>query len=270
MPELPEVETTKRGIAPHIQQQTVAKVIVRNNRLRQLVPDDIHQRCKGRRIKAVTRRAKYLFIQLDDGELLIHLGMSGTLRVVDHQLPAEKHDHVDLVLENGQCLRFNDPRRFGLYLWHEGTAPHPLTLKLGPEPLTDDFDGKRLYDLAKNRKMAVKPYIMSNEVVVGVGNIYASEALFRAGIDPRRAAGKISQARYENLADAIKKVLAAAIEAGGTTLKDFSNADGKPGYFAQQLNVYGREGEPCTTCETPIKQQVLGQRASFYCPSCQR
>lgn len=270
MPELPEVETTKRGIAPHLEQQTVAKVIVRNNRLRQLVPDDIHQRCAGRQVKAITRRAKYLFIRLDDGELLIHLGMSGTLRVVDHELEAEKHDHVDLVLENGQCLRFNDPRRFGLYLWHEGTEPHPLTTKLGPEPLTNDFDGKRLHDLAKNRKMAVKSYIMSNNVVVGVGNIYASEALFRAGIDPRKAAGKISRARYDRLAIVIKEVLEAAIEAGGTTLKDFSNADGKPGYFAQKLNVYGREGQPCNVCQKPIKQQVLGQRASFYCSSCQR
>jgi formamidopyrimidine-DNA glycosylase len=234
------------------------------------VPDDIHQRCAGREVKSVSRRAKYLFIQLDDGELLIHLGMSGTLRVVDHQLEPEKHDHVDLVLESGKCLRFNDPRRFGLYLWHEGTQPHPLTLKLGPEPLTTEFDGKRLYDLAKNRKMAVKPYIMSNNIVVGVGNIYASEALFRAGIDPRKAAGKISRARYDKLAVVIKEVLEAAIEAGGTTLKDFSNADGKPGYFAQKLNVYGREGEPCNVCERPIKQQVLGQRASFYCASCQR
>jgi formamidopyrimidine-DNA glycosylase len=270
MPELPEVETTKRGIAPHLERQTVAKVVVRNNRLRQLIPDDIHQRCAGREVKSISRRAKYLFIQLDDGELLIHLGMSGTLRIVDHQLPAEKHDHVDLVLENGKCLRFNDPRRFGLYLWHDGAQPHPLTTKLGPEPLTADFDGKRLHDLAKNRKIAVKPYIMSNNVVVGVGNIYASEALFRAGIDPRKAAGKISRARYNKLAQVIKEVLEAAIEAGGTTLKDFSNADGKPGYFAQELNVYGREGKPCKVCERPIKQQVLGQRASFYCASCQR
>lgn len=270
MPELPEVETTKRGIAPHLQHQTIAKVIVRNSRLRQPVPDDIHARCKGRQVRAITRRAKYLFIRLDDGELLIHLGMSGTLRVVSHTLAPEKHDHVDLVLENGQCLRYNDPRRFGLYLWHNGLQPHPLTSKLGPEPLTQDFDGRRLHDLANGRKIAVKPYIMSNHIVVGVGNIYASEALFRAGIDPRRAAGKISRKRYDVLAAAIKDVLKAAIDSGGTTLKDFSNADGKPGYFAQKLNVYGREGKACTTCSKPIKQQVLGQRASFYCPSCQR
>lgn len=270
MPELPEVETTKRGIAPHLERQTIAKVIVRNNRLRQLVPDDIDQRCAGRKVESIRRRAKYIFIGLGDGELLIHLGMSGTLRIVDHQLPAEKHDHVDLVLENGKCLRFNDPRRFGLYLWHNGDQPHPLTTKLGPEPLTAEFDGKRLHDLAKSRKIAIKPYIMSNNVVVGVGNIYASEALFRAGIDPRKAAGKVSRARYDKLAIVIKEVLAAAIEAGGTTLKDFSNADGKPGYFAQKLNVYGRKGEPCNVCEKPIKQQVLGQRASFFCSSCQR
>lgn len=269
MPELPEVETTRRGIENHLVGQTLSAAVIRNPRLRQIVPSDLDEQCRGQVIRKVSRRAKYLFIHTDRGQVLIHLGMSGTLRVLERSAEVEKHDHVDFELENGQCLRFNDPRRFGLVLWQMGDSPHPLLSKLGPEPLTDEFDGKRLHLLSNARKVSVKQFIMDNKTVVGVGNIYASESLFRAGIDPRRAAGKVSLARYKKLADDIKSVLADAIEAGGTTLKDFSNADGKPGYFAQELNVYGRKDQPCTVCSTPIKQQVLGQRASFYCPHCQ-
>ena len=270
MPELPEVETTRRGIEPHLLGQRVSRVIVRERRLRWPIPEDLDVRLSGQRIEAVERRAKYLLIKAEAGTLIAHLGMSGSLRLVDGDLPAGKHEHVDILLESGQALRYCDPRRFGALLWNHEPLAHRLLASLGPEPLGEDFDGERLYQLSRGRSMAVKPFIMDNAVVVGVGNIYASEALHAAGIDPRRAAGSISRARYLKLALEIKRILAHAIERGGTTLRDFVGGDGKPGYFQQELFVYGRSGEPCKSCGVLLREIRLGQRASVYCPRCQR
>ncbi|GAB6388594.1 bifunctional DNA-formamidopyrimidine glycosylase/DNA-(apurinic or apyrimidinic site) lyase [Stutzerimonas marianensis] len=270
MPELPEVETTRRGIAPHLVGQRVSRVVVRDRRLRWPIPDDLDVRLSGQRIEAVERRAKYLLIQAEVGTLIAHLGMSGSLRLVPAELPPAKHEHVDIVLESGMALRYTDPRRFGALLWSEAPLSHVLLASLGPEPLDEAFDGERLYQLSRGRSMAVKPFIMDNAVVVGVGNIYASEALFAAGIDPRRAAGAISRARYLKLAEEIKRILAYAIERGGTTLRDFVGGDGKPGYFQHELFVYGRGGEFCKSCGSTLREVRLGQRASVYCGRCQR
>jgi len=270
MPELPEVETTRRGIAPHLLGQTVERVVVRDRRLRWPIPEDLDVRLSGQRIEAVERRAKYLLIRVQSGTLIAHLGMSGSLRLVPAELPAAKHEHVDILLGSGQALRYTDPRRFGALLWSELPLEHPLLASLGPEPLDEGFDGRRLYELSRGRSMAVKPFIMDNAVVVGVGNIYASEALFAAGIDPRRPAGGISRARYERLAAEIKRILAMAIERGGTTLRDFVGGDGKPGYFQQELFVYGRGGAFCKQCGSTLREVRLGQRASVYCGRCQR
>ncbi|WP_213662428.1 bifunctional DNA-formamidopyrimidine glycosylase/DNA-(apurinic or apyrimidinic site) lyase [Stutzerimonas stutzeri] len=270
MPELPEVETTRRGIAPHLVGQRVSRVIVRERRLRWPIPEDLDVRLSGQRIEAVERRAKYLLIRFEAGTLIAHLGMSGSLRMVEGALPPAKHEHVDLLLESGQALRYTDPRRFGALLWSDDPLNHVLLASLGPEPLSEAFDGERLFQLSRGRSMAVKPFIMDNAVVVGVGNIYASEALFAAGIDPRRPAGGISRARYVKLADEIKRILALAIERGGTTLRDFVGGDGKPGYFQQELFVYGRGGEFCKHCGTTLREVRLGQRASVYCSRCQR
>ena len=270
MPELPEVETTLRGIEPHLDQQRISKVIVRDPRLRWPVPDAVFK-AEGQRIIKLSRRAKYLLIELEQGGLILHLGMSGSLRVLLEDQSAEKHDHVDIELDNGVRLRFNDPRRFGAFLWADGDfQEHELLQKLGPEPLSDDFDAAHLLDKAKGRTVAVKNFIMNGHIVVGVGNIYASEALFMAGIHPQRAAGKISLQRYQGLVDAIRDVLARAIRRGGTTLRDFVNSDGAPGYFAQELLVYDRAGKDCFQCGSSIKQKVIGQRSSYYCPRCQR
>ncbi|MDX1804105.1 MAG: bifunctional DNA-formamidopyrimidine glycosylase/DNA-(apurinic or apyrimidinic site) lyase, partial [Alcanivorax sp.] len=216
------------------------------------------------------RRAKYLLVDLEAGQLLIHLGMSGTLRVVDAGLPVRKHDHVDMVLDSGKVLRFNDPRRFGTVLLESDAGGHALLQALGPEPLGEAFTGQWLFARSRGRKVAVKNFIMDNATVVGVGNIYAQESLFLAGIHPSRAAGRISRERYERLADAIRQVLAQAIEAGGTTLRDFTRADGQPGYFAQSLSVYGRAGLPCQVCGMPLKADRHGQRSTVYCGQCQR
>ncbi|WP_145007144.1 bifunctional DNA-formamidopyrimidine glycosylase/DNA-(apurinic or apyrimidinic site) lyase [Pseudomonas oryzihabitans] len=270
MPELPEVETTRRGIEPHVVGQRVRRVIVRDARLRWPVPEDLDVRLSGQRIEAVERRAKYLLIKAESGTLIGHLGMSGSLRLVPADQPPAKHEHVDIELESGLSLRYTDPRRFGALLWTQDPLAHVLLSKLGPEPLTAAFDGGRLYELSRGRSMAVKPFIMDNAVVVGVGNIYAAEALFAAGIDPRRAAGSISRARYDRLAEEIKKVLARSIESGGTTLRDFIGGDGAPGYFKQELFVYGRKGEFCKVCGTGLQEIRLGQRASVYCRKCQR
>ena len=271
MPELPEVETTKRGIAPHLEGRSIAAVEVRQPQLRWPVAEGLDQKLIGQVVRSVQRRAKYLLLEFDVGWLILHLGMSGSLRLVDRSVTPQKHDHVDLVLEGGRSLRLTDPRRFGAMLWCDGEpAEHPLLASLGPEPLSQVFDGERLFRLSRNRKQAVKLFVMDNHTVVGVGNIYANEALFEAGIDPRRACGRISRARYHRLADEIKVVLARAIEQGGTTLKDFVGSDGRPGYFQQQLKVYGREGEACMVCESTLKRVVLGQRATVYCPNCQR
>ncbi|XXF08945.1 bifunctional DNA-formamidopyrimidine glycosylase/DNA-(apurinic or apyrimidinic site) lyase [Pseudomonas sp. D1-3] len=270
MPELPEVETTRRGIAPHLIGQRVSRVIVRERRLRWPIPEDLDVRLSGQRIEAVERRAKYLLIKAETGTLISHLGMSGNLRLVEAGLPAAKHEHVDIELESGLSLRYTDPRRFGALLWSELPLEHELLLRLGPEPLTELFDGERLYQLSRGKAVAVKPFIMDNAVVVGVGNIYATEALFAAGIDPRRAAGTVSRARYVRLAQEIKRVLAHAIERGGTTLRDFIGGDGQPGYFQQELFAYGRGGQFCKVCGSTLREVKLGQRASVYCPKCQR
>ncbi len=269
MPELPEVETTRRGIAPLLEGRYVDKVVIRQTRLRLPVPGCLSSTLPGSCLLSVDRRAKYLLFHFDRGTLLLHLGMSGSLRVVAKQHPPEVHDHLDLVFE-GQCLRFRDPRRFGLVDWtNQPPDVHPLLSRLGPEPFEDAFTGEWLARQARGRRLAVKPFIMDQSIVVGVGNIYANEALFRAGIHPARPAGRIALARYQRLAAAIREVLTEAIEAGGTTLKDFTRSDGRPGYFSQALAVYGREGEPCIKCGTTILQRRLGQRSSWYCPRCQ-
>lgn len=271
MPELPEVETTRRGLAPHVAGRRIDSVVVRESRLRWPVPADLAVCLVGSAINDVGRRAKYLLFHTARGDLMVHLGMSGSLRMVHPSTPLLLHDHIDLRLENDLWLRYNDPRRFGSFHWlPAGEAPHPLLTHLGPEPLGDAFDGAYLHRLSRGRRAAVKPFIMDGRVVVGVGNIYASEALFLAGISPSRPAGRISLARYERLASCIRQVLGAAIAQGGTTLRDFVGGDGKPGYFAQQLWVYGRDGQPCRRCGALLRERRLGQRSSVYCVACQR
>ena len=272
MPELPEVETTLRGIAPCLEGHAIAAMVVRNPSLRWPVPAAV-SRAEGQVVSACRRRAKYLLIEIAGagGGLLLHLGMSGSLRICDADDAPRKHDHVDIVMDSGLCVRFNDPRRFGALLWWDGNPEaHELLRDLGPEPLSNDFSGEHLWRLSRGRKGAVKSFIMDGHVVVGVGNIYASEALFMAGIHPSRAAGRVSAARHEALAAAIRDVLAHAIRRGGTTLRDFVNAEGNPGYFAQELLVYEREGNACFQCGTPIRRKVIGQRSSYFCPRCQR
>jgi len=270
MPELPEVETTCRGIEPHLLNRRLTGAIVRQSRLRWPVPRGLSKKISGQTIHAVERRAKYILIKLEQGTILLHLGMSGSLRITPTDTPPEKHDHIDLQLDSGQCLRLRDPRRFGSLHWVSGDAmQHALLKNLGPEPLSDQFDIDYLFKKSRKRKLAIKLFIMDSKVIVGVGNIYASEALFRAGIRPTRAAGRVTRNEYENLVQAIKDVLAAAIRSGGTTLQDFTNSEGKPGYFQQELHVYSRADEACHTCGTPIKHRVMGQRASYYCPICQ-
>ena len=271
MPELPEVETTRRGLAPHIEGSKVKQVTVRQPRLRWAVPSDIAAKLEGRVIQSIQRRGKYLLFKNSQGTLIGHLGMSGSMRICSAGSEVKKHDHVDIAMANGNILRYHDPRRFGFLLWTEDDPlQHKMLRKLGPEPLSEAFTGKLLHQLSRKRKVPVKNFIMDSCVVVGVGNIYASESLFSAGIRPTRAAGKVSLADYESLAQIIRIVLSRSIEQGGTTLKDFVNSDGQPGYFAQQLNVYGRAGQPCPSCKTPIKSKVIGQRNSFYCPHCQK
>ncbi len=271
MPELPEVETTRRGIAPSLEGRRVEAVRVFDPRLRWPVPAELAGALAGQRIEAVRRRAKYLLLETAGGTLILHLGMSGSLRVSDPETPRRRHDHLEIRLDSGRCLRLHDPRRFGAALWtREPPAEHPLLAPLGPEPLGEGFDGAYLRRVGRGRRQAIKPFIMNNRIVVGVGNIYANEALFRAGIHPRRAAGRISARRMEALVEAIRAVLAAAIEQGGTTLRDFLREDGQPGYFRQRLEVYERGGEPCPRCTATIRQALIGQRSSYYCPRCQR
>ncbi|MEJ2633571.1 MAG: bifunctional DNA-formamidopyrimidine glycosylase/DNA-(apurinic or apyrimidinic site) lyase [Acidihalobacter sp.] len=271
MPELPEVETTRRGIEPYLLGHRVERVVVRDPRLRWPIPAELPDTLRGQCIEAVERRAKYLLLRTRAGTAILHLGMSGSLRVLPAQTPAERHDHVDIVLDSGLTLRLRDPRRFGAVLWTgEDPLRHPLLAKLGPEPLTDAFDGERIYRLSRGRRGPVKNFIMDNHVVVGLGNIYANEALFRARIHPSRAAGRIARERYAKLAETAKTVLTEAIAAGGTTLRDFTREDGNPGYFRIELKVYGHAGEPCPECGATIRQTVIGQRSSYYCPHCQR
>ncbi|HEX6550896.1 MAG TPA: bifunctional DNA-formamidopyrimidine glycosylase/DNA-(apurinic or apyrimidinic site) lyase [Gammaproteobacteria bacterium] len=270
MPELPEVETTRRGIEPHLLGRVVTALTVRERRLRWPVPRALLNSLPGQRVNAVTRRGKYLLLETAAGTAILHLGMSGSLRVVSKLTPPQKHDHVDIVLDNERLLRLRDPRRFGSLLWTTtDPAKHKLLRGLGPEPLSDGFSGDHLFEMSRKRKVAVKSFIMDSHVVVGVGNIYASETLFLAGIHPERAAGRISRQRYGLLADSIRIVLTAAIKAGGTTLRDFVREDGAPGYFRQHLRVYDQAGQPCERCKTPIVATVTGQRATYYCPRCQ-
>ncbi|MEO5713395.1 MAG: bifunctional DNA-formamidopyrimidine glycosylase/DNA-(apurinic or apyrimidinic site) lyase [Luteolibacter sp.] len=272
MPELPEVETTRRGIEPHVTGVRIEEVIVRRYDLRQPVSAGIGK-LEGQVILAVARRSKYLLLAIDDGTtLLIHLGMSGSLRVIDPAGVWKKHDHVGISLENGKQLRFHDPRRFGLVLHLTEADPmeHALLKSLGPEPLEDGLTAGYLHGICQKRSAAIKLVIMDSKVVVGVGNIYASEALFRAGIRPQTPANKLTNPRLAKLVAAIRAVLSDSIQEGGTTLRDFLNSDGEPGYFKQRLFVYERKGEPCRVCETPIQQAVLGQRSTYWCPQCQK
>ena len=270
MPELPEVETTRRGIEPHLVGHTVTQLQVRESRLRWPVPDKLDQMLPGQKVGQVARRGKYLLVHLERGTLLVHLGMSGSLRVVTRAEALRKHDHIDLTTDAGTIIRFNDPRRFGAWLWTEDWQHHPLLASLGPEPLSPAFSGHYLHRQSRGRKAPIKQFIMDSHMVVGVGNIYANEALFISGIDPRRPAGRISAARMEALVLAIQQVLENAIAVGGTTLRDFVNSEGQPGYFRQSLQVYGREGQPCRRCGKPLRQLRLGQRSTVFCGHCQR
>jgi len=270
MPELPEVETTRRGIEPHLVGQRIVDLVIRQPRLRWPIPAVLRRALPGQRIDAVERRAKYLLAHTDAGSALLHLGMSGSLRVLEVDTPPRAHDHFDWRLSSGRILRYTDPRRFGCLLWQAPGTVHPLLAELGPEPLDAQFCGVHLWTMSRSRSAPVKTFLMDQHVVVGVGNIYASEALFAARIHPRRAAGAVSLARYERLAIEVKRILAHAIMRGGTTLRDFLGADGEPGYFERELLVYGRAGEPCKVCGTPIRAIVLGQRSTYYCPRCQR
>ena len=287
MPELPEVETTRAGLAPHLVGRRVVAAVLRRPDLRWPIAAEIAAVLPGQRIEAVRRRAKYLLLDTAAGSALLHLGMSGSLRVLPAATPVRDHDHVDLLLDSDRVLRFNDPRRFGCLLWQPAGEVHPLLAGLGPEPLPDNpvpgtdaaairgeqaaaFTGDYLYALSRGRRVPVKSFLMDQKVVVGVGNIYVAEALFAAGISPLRAAGKVSRQRYARLADAVQSILAHAITRGGTTLRDFISPDGAPGYFEQELSAYGRGGEPCRRCGRALNQALVGQRATVWCGHCQR
>ncbi len=300
MPELPEVETTRRGLAPHLVGRRVKAVTLRRPDLRWPIPPEIVELLPGQRIDAVRRRAKYLLLDTAAGSALLHLGMSGSLRVLPATTPIGPHDHVDLSIGAGRgqparVLRFNDPRRFGCLLWQAAGEVHPLLRGLGPEPLPEAmradagwparsdlaspggagaggeaFDGDYLFARSRGRKAPVKSFLMDQRIVVGVGNIYAAEALFAAGISPLRAAGRVSRDRYRHLAQAVQRILASAIDRGGTTLRDFLAPDGAPGYFEQELSAYGRGGAPCPACGRPLRQARIGQRATVWCGHCQR
>jgi formamidopyrimidine-DNA glycosylase len=270
VPELPEVETTLRGIAPAMLSRRVEALVIRNPALRWPIPDAVQQ-AVGQTVSGMQRRAKYILIEFPDGGLLCHLGMSGSLRICEAGAEPRKHDHFDIVLASDLCIRYHDPRRFGTLLWWDRPAEqHPLLRDLGPEPLLDGFTGQHLWQRSRGLRVAVKNFVMNGKVVVGVGNIYASEALYMAGIHPARPAGRVSLARYLALAAAIKDVLGRAIRQGGTTLRDFTNSSGEPGYFAQDLLVYERAGKGCFQCGAAIRRKVIGQRSSYYCPQCQR
>ena len=280
MPELPEVETTRRGLAPHVEGKYIRDVVLRRPDLRWPIPDEVREQLPGQRINSVRRRAKYLLLDTDSGSALLHLGMTGSLRVLPDDTPVRAHDHVDIALDSGRVLRFNDPRRFGCLLWQAPGETHELLAGLGPEPLADAaddaaftgtaFDGDYLFARSRGRRVPVKSFLMDQSVVVGVGNIYAAEALFIAGIAPLREAGKVSRERYVALAAAVQDILGYAITRGGTTLRDFISPDGMPGYFEQELQAYGRGGEPCPRCGRALKSANIGQRASVWCAHCQR
>ena len=271
MPELPEVETTRRGLEPHLTGQTILRLSIHDHRLRWPVDARLPQILAGQRVESVERRAKYLLLRLTHGTVLWHLGMSGRLRIVPSELPVAAHDHIDLALTSGHTVRFNDPRRFGCVIYVLGDPQaHPLLAKLAPEPFAAGFDADYLWRISRRRKVSVKQLIMNGQVVTGVGNIYASEVLFQSGIRPRRYGGSLTRAEATRLVQAIRKVLRQAIRVGGTTLRDYVNPDGNPGYFRQKLYVYERAGEPCRNCGTVIRGFTQGQRSTYYCPSCQR
>ena len=275
MPELPEVETTRRGLAPHVENRIVTDVVLRRPDLRWPIPPEVPSLLPGQRIDAVRRRAKYLLLETAVGSAVLHLGMSGSLRVLPADTPLDAHDHVDFRLqprarEPARVLRFNDPRRFGCLVWQAPGETHDLLRGLGPEPLSESFDGAYLFARSRGRKAPIKTFLMDQSIVVGVGNIYAAEALFEAGIHPLREAGKVSRARYEALVVVVKRILGYAIERGGTTLRDFINPDGQPGYFDLELMAYGRGGEPCPKCGRRMKQATIGQRTTVWCTRCQR
>jgi formamidopyrimidine-DNA glycosylase len=275
MPELPEVETTRRGLAPHLEGRRVLAVTLRRPDLRWPIPGEIETLLPGQTIRAIRRRAKYLLMDTDVGSAIWHLGMSGSMRVLPADTAVQAHDHVDLsIMDKTQAtprvLRFNDPRRFGCLLWQAPGETHELLRELGPEPLEDDFDGSYLFERSRGRRAPVKAFLMDQRIVVGVGNIYAAEALFAAGVSPLRAAGKVSRERYDLIAAEIRRILAYAIRRGGTTLRDFLSPDGAPGYFEQELSAYGRGGEPCPRCGRPLKEAMLAQRATVWCGHCQR
>ena len=271
MPELPEVETTCRGIAPHLVNATITKIIIRQHKLRWPIDKQLPSILKQQQITTITRRGKYILIEIaTTGTLILHLGMSGRITIVTANTPIQKHDHLDIILDTGKCLRYHDPRRFGCVLFTSSDPlQHKLLAHLGPEPLTKIFTGKYLYNRAKTKKIMIKKFIMDSVVVVGVGNIYASEALFAANIHPTTICNTIDLAQYTLLVKHIKVILKKSIQQGGTTLKDFLNADGKPGYFVQSLSVYGRENAPCNNCQTAISKVIIAGRASFYCGVCQ-
>jgi len=270
MPELPEVETTRRGIEPYINGRTVKSVVIRQAQLRWLIPAELVHLLTDKTLNKVTRRAKYLLLEFDAGSLIIHLGMSGSLRVLLTEQEVQKHDHFELVFNDNVILRLTDPRRFGAVLWQGRDTTHKLLAHLGPEPLTDDFTITTFEQAANNRSVPIKTFIMDNKVVVGVGNIYACEALYAAKIHPLTPVNQLSKAKFKALVAAIKYILGVAIERGGTTLKDFVGGDGKPGYFAQELQVYGRKGQSCNACQKPLKELKIAQRSTVFCPNCQR
>jgi len=271
MPELPEVETTCRGIRPLLTGKQILELVLRVDKLRLPLDPQWSQLVAGQRIVRVERRAKYLLLTCSQGTIILHLGMSGSLRILPAGATEGKHDHIDMIMTDGTCLRFSDPRKFGTFLYTTADpARHRLLAALGPEPLSAPFTGAYLYQCSRKRRQAIKTFIMDQQVVVGVGNIYANEALFASGINPAREAGRVSLQRYQRLVTEIRTVLQKAIAAGGTTLQDFTQSDGKPGYFKQQLNVYGRAGLPCVQCGHPVGQRKLGQRSTFYCPVCQK
>jgi len=268
VPELPEVETSRRGIEPHLVGNILHYAIVRNSKLRWPVSEKI-KTLLDEPILSVKRRAKYLLIELNQGWIIVHLGMSGSVRILPEEQPEEKHDHIDLVFRDGKVLRYTDPRRFGAWLWCEDLATSSVLAHLGPEPLSAQFNAQYLYQQSKNKKIAIKPWLMDNKLVVGVGNIYANEALFSSGIMPDRKASSLTEQECDVLVNAIKAVLTRSIEQGGTTLKDFLQSDGKPGYFAQELFVYGRKDKACLICGHTIESIKQGQRSTFFCRHCQ-
>ena len=269
MPELPEVETTLKGLEPLITDRKIISVQIHKKKLRWEIPSHLKSTLKSQTIEKITRRAKYLLLHFEVGQLVMHLGMSGSISVVDSTEPLKKHEHFELKLDNSTSLRFNDPRRFGSVLWQKSNETLSLLKKLGPEPLSYEFDNESLFKSSNGKSRNIKSFIMDSNVVVGVGNIYASESLFLAGISPKRQAGKTSKRRFIMLTKCIKDVLIDAINNGGTTLNDFSNVDGNPGYFSQVLNVYNRDKMPCIRCSGKIKRIIQNQRSTFYCPKCQ-